>query len=85
MPPLKDVVVARADDWPVSIAPGLTEMVAVERAALTVTIAGLDVIVAGDPELSVTLSSKERVPTVVKVPVWKVRGDVHGEAAPRLE
>lgn len=84
VPPAKDVVVERVDDWPESIVLGLAEMMGGDSAGLTVTIAGLDVIVAGDPELSVTLSSNDQVPTVVKVPVCRDAGEVHKEAALRL-
>lgn len=85
MPPANDVVVARIDDWPESIALGLTEITGADRGALTVTLTALDVTVAGDPELSVTLSSNDQAPVVVRAAVCKVVGEVQAEAVPKLE
>jgi hypothetical protein len=52
-------------------------------AELTVKRTAFEVTVTGDPELSVTLSSKDQVPTVFKVPVEADAGEVHGEELPR--
>jgi hypothetical protein len=81
---LNEAVAARVDDWPTSTVVGLTEMVGDERAAFTVTVTALDVTVTGELELSLTCSSKDQDPTVVKIPVDADPGDVHGVELPKL-
>jgi hypothetical protein len=78
------VVAARVADCPRSRAVGLTEIVADDRAGFTVTVAGADATMTGVLELSVTWSSNDHVPTVVKVPVEMDADDVHAEEPPRL-
>jgi len=78
------VGVARVDDCPRSIAPGLTEIVGDERAAFTVTVTAPDVTATGELELSVTWNSKDQDPIVVKIPVDVDIGDVHNEELPKL-
>ncbi len=50
----------------------------------TLTVAGDEVTVTGDPALSVTWSSKDQTPTVDKLPVDADAGDVQDEDPPRL-
>jgi len=81
---LKEVEVTRVDDWPRSMAVGLTEIVGNERAAFTVTVAVPDVTVASEFELSVTCSSKDQDPRVDRVPVEVDADDKHVEGLPKL-
>ncbi len=78
------VVAVRVADCPRSRAVGLTEIVGDERPGFTVTVAGADATMTGELELSVTWSSNDHVPTVVRVPVEIDADDVHAEDAPRL-
>ncbi len=78
------VGVARVDDCPRSIAAGLTEIAGDERAAFTMTVTAPDVTATGELELSVTWSSKDQDPIVVKIPVDVDIGDVHNEELPKL-
>ncbi len=78
------VVVVRVADCPRSKAVGLTEIVGDDRAGSTVTVAGADATMTGELEESVTWSSNDHAPTVVRVPVEIDAGDVHTEDAPRL-
>ena len=78
------VVVVRVADCPRSRAVGLTEIVGDERAGFTVTVAGADATMTGVLELSVTWSSNDHVPTVVRVPVEIDADDVQPEEPPRL-
>ena len=78
------VGVVRVDDCPRSIVTGLTEIVGDERAAFTVTVTAPDVTTTGELELSVTWSSKDQDPIVVKIPVDVDIGDVHDEELPKL-
>jgi hypothetical protein len=66
------------------MAVGLTEIVGDERAAFTVTVAAGDVTTTGELELSVTWSSNDHAPMVVKVAVEVEAGDAHDEEVPRL-
>lgn len=84
VPPPIEVVVVRVADCPRSTAAGLTEIVEDERAGFTVTVAGPDTITTGELELSVTWSSNDHVPTVVKVPVETDADDVQAEETPKL-
>jgi hypothetical protein len=81
---LNAVVTARVADCPTSTVVGLTEIVGDERAGLTVTVTAPEVTVTGDPELSVIWSSKDQVPTVIRVPVEVDTVDVHSEEIPKL-
>ena len=78
------VGVARVDDCPRSIVAGLTKIVGDERAAFTVIVTAPDVTATGELELSVTWSSKDQDPIVVKTPVDVDIGDVHDEELPKL-
>jgi hypothetical protein len=78
------VGVRRVDDCPRSSIAGLTEIEGNERAAFTATVIAPDVTVDGELELSVTWSSNDQDPTVVKIPVDVDAGDVHGEELPKL-
>ena len=78
------VGVARVDDCPRSIVAGLTEIAGDERAAFTMTVTAPDVTATGELELSVTWSSKDQDPIVVKIPVDVDIGDVHDEELPKL-
>ena len=78
------VVAVRVADCPRSRAVGLTEIVGDERAVFTVMLAALDATTAGELELSVTWSSNDHAPTVVRVPVEMDADDVHAEEPPRL-
>lgn len=55
-----------------------------ERAGFTVIVAGADKTMTGELELSVTWSSNDHVPTVVRVPVETDADDVHAEETPKL-
>jgi hypothetical protein len=54
-----------------------------ERAPFTETVTGVDVTLVGELELSLTWSSKDQDPTVVRVPVEKDTDDVQGEELPK--
>jgi hypothetical protein len=72
VPPLKEVVVESATDWPLSMVVGETEITGAVRAEFTVTATALEATVTGVPELSVTRSSNSQVPVAVRVPVETV-------------
>jgi hypothetical protein len=81
---LNEVAVVRVDDCPRSRAVGLTEIVGNDRAALTVTATKPEVTATGELELSVTWSSKDQDPMVVRAPVEVDAGDVQAEEMARL-
>jgi hypothetical protein len=81
---VNEVTVVSVDDCPRSRAVGLTEIACDERAAFTVTVTKPDVTMAGELELSVTWTSKDQDPIVVKTPEDVDTGEVHVEEFPRL-
>ena len=50
----------------------------------TVTVTGLEITVTGDPELSVTCSSKDQAPVDDSIPVEVDVGEIQDEDPPRL-
>jgi hypothetical protein len=81
---VNEVTVVSVDDCPRSRAVGLIEIVGNDRAALTVTATKPDVTATGELELSVTWTSKDQDPTVVRTLVEVDVGDVQAEELPRL-
>ena len=78
-------VVDRLDEPPMVRLDGLAVGVFTTNAGLTVTMTGLEVTVTGVAELSVTRSSKDQVPAVVRTPVATfVCGGAHDTEPPRL-
>lgn len=61
---------------------GVTRVVVVR--VLTVTVTGLEVTLTGDPELSVTCSSKDQAPVADSIPVEEDIGETQDEELPRL-
>ena len=84
VPPLMDVVVVIVADCPRSRAVGSTEIVVEERAAFTVMLAAFDVTMTEELELSVTWSSNDHNPMVVRAPVEVDADDAHAEETPKL-
>lgn len=81
---MNETVVARFDDCPESRATGVALMEGVASAGLTVTVATLEVTVVGEAELSLTCSSKDHVPTVVREGTVTEAGVVHVDELPRF-
>jgi len=77
VPPPNEVAVESVDDWPESMVVVLTEITGGVRASLTVTVTALEI--KGEPELSITWSSKDQVPTVFNTPVRVDTGEMHDE------
>lgn len=82
-PPESEEGVERVDDWPASIVVGLTETSRVPGIMATLIVDAFEVTVDGDPELSVTCSSKDHVPFVASTPVEIVTGETQDEELPR--
>ena len=72
------------DDCPESIVEGEAVGVLTVGRELTVTVTALEVLVTGDPALSVTCSSNDQVPVVLRAPVDIEVGEVQDEELPRL-
>jgi len=72
------------DDCPESIVEGEAVGVLTVGRELTVTVTALEVLVTGDPALSVTCSSNCHEPAVLRAPVDLELGDVQVNELPRL-
>jgi len=82
-PPLSEDGVERVDDWPASIVVGVIEISRDPGVMATTKVDSVETTVAGDPELSVTCSSKDHVPFVASTPVETYTGETHDEEPPR--